>query len=41
MDIQGLDAIILIEFLTFECLMIEEFQKENVYVMILNLLKNE
>lgn len=41
MNIQDLDVKILSEFLTFECLLNEEFQKDYLLVMILNLLKNE
>jgi len=41
MYIQDLDIKILIEFLIFECLLNEEFQKDYVFVMILNLLKYE
>ena len=41
MNIQDLDMSILIEFLTFECILVEEYQKENVLIMVLNLLKYE
>jgi hypothetical protein len=41
MNIHNLDVKILSEFLTFECLMFEEFQKEIVFVMLFNLLKTE
>ena len=41
MNIQDLDIRLLIEFLTFECLLNEDYQKDYVYVMILNLIKLE
>lgn len=41
MNIQDLDAKILIEFLVFECLSVEEFQKEINFFMVLNLIKLE
>ena len=41
LNVQEIDIKILIEFLTFECLLFEEFQKEYLFVMILNLLISE